>query len=151
VNISSIAGLAPIDGAGLYAASKCALEGVSESLAQEVAPLGLSVAIVEPGTFRTDFLSAGSTQISAKRIDEYAGTSGKSGRYPEDLSGKQAGDPARGARTIIEAVEPPDPPLRLLLGTDALSRAPAKVDQLGEDFDRWERTTISTDYAEQAS
>ncbi|MDG3007180.1 oxidoreductase [Paludisphaera mucosa] len=146
VNLSSIAGIAPMAGSGLYAAAKFALEGMSESLAQEVAPLGLRVTVVEPGAFRTDFLSSQSIRHAPGRIAEYAATSGKVVSYLDQLQGKQLGDPVRGARAIIEAVESAEPPLHLLLGSDALNRAREKLRKLGEEFDRWEPVSLGTDF-----
>ena len=91
VNISSIAGLAPLSGSGIYAATKFALEGLSESLAQEVGPLGIRVTLVEPGAFRTDFLSAHSIRNAAGSIGAYAETSGKIVRHLRQIAGKQHG------------------------------------------------------------
>lgn len=148
VNISSIAGIAPMAGSGLYGAAKFALEGMSQSLAQEVAPLGIWVTLVEPGAFRTDFLSKHSIRRTGGSIDDdYAATSGRVIDGLMTRSGQQLGDPDRGAAAIIEAVEADEPPLNLLLGSDALSRAKARLDRLEEDLDRWESVTLSTDFA----
>jgi NAD(P)-dependent dehydrogenase (short-subunit alcohol dehydrogenase family) len=149
VNISSIAGLAPLSGSGIYAATKFALEGLSESLAQEVGPLGIRVTLVEPGAFRTDFLSAQSIHNAARSIAAYAETSGKTVHYLHAIAGKQPGDPVQAARAIIEAVEAKEPPLHLVLGSDALRRARAKFQDLSEEIDRWEQLSLSTDFTEQ--
>jgi NAD(P)-dependent dehydrogenase (short-subunit alcohol dehydrogenase family) len=146
VNVSSIAGLAPMAGSGLYAATKFALEGMSESLAQEVAPLGIRVTLVEPGAFRTDFLSPHSLRVAARRIEDYAPTSGKVVRRLETIAGRQLGDPFLAARAIIEAVESPAPPLHLVLGSDALERARTKLRRLRDELDRWEPVSRGTDY-----
>jgi hypothetical protein len=149
VNISSIAGPAPLSGSGIYAATKFALEGLSESLAQEVGPLGIRVTLVEPGAFRTDFLSAHSIRNAAGSIAAYAKTSGKIVGHLHRIAGKQQGDPVLAARAIIEAVEAKEPPLHLVLGSDALRRARAKFQHLSEEVDRWEQVALSTDFTDQ--
>jgi NAD(P)-dependent dehydrogenase (short-subunit alcohol dehydrogenase family) len=149
VNLSSIAGLAPMPGSGIYAATKFALEGLSESLAQEVGPLGIRVTLVEPGAFRTDFLSGHSVHNASGSIAAYAQTSGKTIRHLHEIAGKQQGDPVLAARAIIEAVEAKEPPLHLVLGSDALRRARAKLQHLSEEVDRWERVSLSTDFTDQ--
>jgi NAD(P)-dependent dehydrogenase (short-subunit alcohol dehydrogenase family) len=147
VNISSIAGIAPTPGAGLYAATKFALEGLSQSLAQEVAPFGIWVTVVEPGSFRTDFLSEQSIRLMEEQaLDDYAVTSGQAITGLLSKSGRQLGDPNRGAAAIIEAVEADEPPLNLLLGSDALARARVRLDRFDEDLARWEEVTLATDF-----
>ena len=148
VNISSIAGLAPMPGSGIYAATKFALEGLSESLAQEVGPLGIRVTLVEPGAFRTGFLSERSIRNAADSIAAYAQTSGNTVRHLHEIAGKQPGNPVLAARAIIEAVEAKEPPLHLVLGSDALRRARAKFLHLSEEVDRWERVSLSTDFTD---
>jgi NAD(P)-dependent dehydrogenase (short-subunit alcohol dehydrogenase family) len=144
VNISSVAGRDPAPGAALYAASKCALAGLSEGLAGELAPLGIHVTIVEPGAFRTDFLEPTSIRTPADRIAAYQGTSGANLDRLGNLAGKQMGDPVKGVRAIIEAVEAPSPPLHLVLGSDSLERSRANVARLAEDMDRWEQASRET-------
>jgi NAD(P)-dependent dehydrogenase (short-subunit alcohol dehydrogenase family) len=144
VNLSSIAGRAPAAGAALYAASKCALAGLSEGLAHELAPLGIHVTIVEPGAFRTDFLEPTSIRTSTHRIAAYQETSGANLDRLGGLSGKQIGDPVKGVRAIIEAVEAPHPPLHLVLGSDSLERSRTNVAKLVEDMDRWEHVSRET-------
>jgi NAD(P)-dependent dehydrogenase (short-subunit alcohol dehydrogenase family) len=147
VNISSIgAQITPV-GSGYYAAAKSALEGLSGSLHGELAPLGISVIIVEPGAFRTDFAGRSLTQ-SATPIDDYADTAGKRRKERDTVHGTQAGDPAKAATAIITAVEQPQPPGFLLLGSDALSgyrhRAEARIAEVEE----WEKLSASTDYTD---
>jgi NAD(P)-dependent dehydrogenase (short-subunit alcohol dehydrogenase family) len=149
VNISSIAGLAPLPGSGIYAATKFALEGLSESLAKEVGSLGIRVTLVEPGALRTDFLSAHSMRTASGSIAAYAETSGKTVHYLREIAGQQPGDPVRAARAIIEAVEAKEPPLHLVLGSDALRRARVKFQHLSEEVDRWEPVSLGTDFAAQ--
>ena len=150
VNISSIAGVAPTPGAGLYAATKSALDGMSYSLAQEVAPFGIWVTVVNPGSFRTEFLSSRSVLRTSHSIDDYAVTSGRAVDGLLTKDGQQLGDPDRGATAIMEAVLSDEPPLNLLLGSDALDRARVRLDRFEEDLARWESLTLSTDFTAQA-
>ena len=145
VNITSVAGRAPAAGYSLYAAVKYALEGLSVSLAQELAPFGIKVTAVAPGAFRTDFLSAHSIRKSGADT-AYAENIGRITAAFDANDGKQIGDPERGAQAIIAAVKADQPPLHLLLGSDALRRAREKLDAVIEEMDRWEDLTRSTDY-----
>ncbi|KMO70471.1 MAG: SDR family NAD(P)-dependent oxidoreductase [Mycolicibacterium rufum] len=148
VNISSIgAQITPV-GSGYYSAAKCAIEGLSGSLHGELAPLGISVTIVEPGAFRTDFAGRSLTQ-AATPIDDYAETAGKRRKEHDTLHGTQAGDPAKAATAIITAVEQPQPPGFLLLGSDALAGYRQKAQARADEVDRWEELSASTDYAEE--
>ena len=145
INVSSIAGLAPSAGSGLYAAAKFAVEGFSASLAQEVAPLGIRVTCVEPGAFRTDFLNADSIRHTAESPDAYAPTSGQVVKYLQEMAGRQLGDPARAAEAICTLADAPEPPLHLVLGSDALKRARAMLAQFERTLDEWEAVSVSTD------
>jgi len=147
VNISSIGGLKGFPTLAYYNATKHAVEGFSEALALEVAPLGIKVTIVEPSGFRTDWAGRSAAE-STNRIGDYAPTAGKNRDDIRGYSGKQAGDPVRAAAAIIAAVESPNPPLRLLLGKLALKGARAKLDTLRKDFDAWEKTTVEADFPE---
>ena len=149
VNVSSIAGLAPMAGSGLYAAAKFALEGVSEALAQEVAPLGIKITLVEPGAFRTEFLSADSVRRSGWRIEDYDQTAGSNIEHLATIAGRQAGDPERGARAILAAVDADQSPLHLVLGSDALRRTREKLRTLTAELDAWQELSTSTDYPNQ--
>jgi NAD(P)-dependent dehydrogenase (short-subunit alcohol dehydrogenase family) len=147
VNFSSIGGLVSFAATGYYHATKYAVEGVSESLALEVAPLGIKVIIVEPGPFRTDW--AGRSLLESKTsIKDYASTAGERRRVSRERSGKQQGDPVRACRAIIKAVEAENPPLHLLLGRPALDLAHKKLAALKQDFDSWRETTLGADYPE---
>jgi NAD(P)-dependent dehydrogenase (short-subunit alcohol dehydrogenase family) len=146
INITSIAGRAPNAGSGLYAATKFALEGLSQALAQETGPLGIKVTVVAPGAFRTDFLSDHSVRRSGSMADDYATSAGKVVEYLGSMDGKQLGDPVLGARAILTAVDSDTPPLQLLLGSDALRRAREKLDAVIDEIDRWEAITRSTDF-----
>jgi NAD(P)-dependent dehydrogenase (short-subunit alcohol dehydrogenase family) len=147
VNFSSIGGLVASPGFGFYNATKFAVEGFSEALAQEVAPLGIKVTIVEPGPFRTDFL--GRSGVTARDvIPDYEPTSGKMRTYFHEQDGKQKGDPVRGARAIIDAVNSPNPPLHLLLGASTIDRLRGKLNALNADVDTWAETTRGADFPE---
>jgi NAD(P)-dependent dehydrogenase (short-subunit alcohol dehydrogenase family) len=145
VNISSIGGLRSFPSLAYYHATKYAVEGFSESLSLEVAPLGIKVTIVEPSGFRTDWAGRSAGE-SKTRIADYATTAGQNLQNLRSNSGKQAGDPVRAAAAIIAAVESPNPPLRLLLGKAALKGARGKLDMLKKDFDAWEKTTVEADF-----
>ena len=151
INITSIAGRAPNAGSGVYAATKAALEGLSQSLSQEVGPLGIKVTAVAPGAFRTDFLSDHSIRKTNSRSDDYATSAGKVIEYLGTMDGKQIGDPVRGALSILAAVDSDTPPLHLLLGSDALRRAREKLDDVIDEIDRWEHVTRSTDFPAEAA
>jgi NAD(P)-dependent dehydrogenase (short-subunit alcohol dehydrogenase family) len=145
VNISSIGGLKSFPALAYYNATKYAVEGFSESLAIETAPLGIKVTIVEPSGFRTDWAGRSANERSTPMAD-YASTAGRNIDTLRDYSGKQPGDPLRAAAAIIDAVESPEPPLRLLLGKAALKGARGKIETLKRDFDAWEKTTIEADF-----
>lgn len=145
INVTSIAGRAPTASSGMYAATKAAVEGLSQSLSQEVAPFGLKVTAVAPGAFRTDFLTDHSVRRS-QSATAYDASVGRSVAYLDNMAGKQLGDPARAAIAILEIVDAPEPPLHLLLGSDALRRAREKLDTVIDEVDRWEHVTRSTDF-----
>jgi NAD(P)-dependent dehydrogenase (short-subunit alcohol dehydrogenase family) len=147
VNMSSIGGLVGFPGVAYYNASKFAVEGLSEALAKEVAPLGIRVLVVEPGPFRTDWAGR-SLKKSSHQIPEYAETAGAFRERIEGGSGKQVGDPIRACEAIIKALESDNMPLRLVLGAIALERARIKLEQLRNELDAWEETSLSADYPE---
>jgi NAD(P)-dependent dehydrogenase (short-subunit alcohol dehydrogenase family) len=146
INVTSIAGRAPGAGSALYSAAKYALEGMSASLAQEVGPLGIKVTAVAPGAFRTDFLSGHSIRKSEAEDAAYAASVGRVSAAFDSMAGKQIGDPDRAAQAILAIVRAEDPPLHLLLGTDALRRAREKLDAVIDEMNRWEQETRSTDF-----
>ncbi len=147
VNFSSIGGLVGFAATGYYHATKFAVEGLSESLAVECKPLGIGVTLVEPGPFRTDW--SGRSIVESKTvIDDYAATAGQRRIQTRERSGKQVGDPARGAEAVIAAVTAGNPPLRLLLGAPAFEMANAKLDALRANFAAWKDTTLGADFPE---
>ena len=147
VNISSIGGLTAYPALAYYHASKFAVEGFSETLAKEVAHLGIKVTLVEPSGFRTDWAGRSAHDVK-NEIADYAESAGQNLKNLRAASGKQAGDPVRAAAAIIKAVEAKEPPLHLLLGKAAWKNAHLKVDALNRDFDAWRETTEGADFPE---
>lgn len=145
LNISSAAGVIASPGLAFYAASKFALEGFSEALAGEVAPLGIRVTILEPGGFRTQF-SGGSFAQAQRRIADYGGTAGRMRDGFAQYDGRQPGDPEKAAQIMLQLVELPEPPLRLVLGKDMLPRVRAKLAGMLQEIDRWEALSLATEY-----
>ncbi len=146
VNFSSGAGIAGAAGYGYYNATKFAVEGLSEALAQELAPLGLAVIIVEPGPFRTEFLGRSIATAKAE-IDAYAETSGKLRHYRDTNNGRQAGDPQKAVMVILKAVDAAKSPLHLPLGPVAYAIAEKKLASFRTDLDAWRDTAIATDFS----
>jgi NAD(P)-dependent dehydrogenase (short-subunit alcohol dehydrogenase family) len=146
INISSVSGLVGWAALGIYTGSKFALEGIVETLAQEVAPLGIHVTLIEPGGFRTDF--AGRSRIeSARQITEYEASVGANRRILTQHAGHEPGDPARAALAILKVADADRPPLRLMLGTDALGYAQRKFDQQFAEIKAWDSVSRGTDFA----
>lgn len=147
VNLSSTAGLVGFGGSSLYCGAKFALEGTSEALAKEVKSFGVKVTLIEPGAFRTDF-NGRSLATVERSIDAYAPVSGASLQWFKEMDGQQPGDPAKAAQAIIQVVESPHPPIRLALGTDAMSLIQEKLERVKTDLEAWQQVTVSTDYPE---
>lgn len=133
VNISSVGGLVGFPGIGYYNATKFAVEGLSEALAKETTSLGIRVTIVEPGPFRTDWAGR-SLKTPKTAIADYASSAGARRAAIQGYSGRQNGDPVRGAEAIIEAVESPDPPLHLVLGRPGYELAVAKIAEFSAEI-----------------
>lgn len=150
VNMSSTAGLVGFGGSSIYCGAKFALEGTSEALAKEVKPFGIKVTLIEPGAFRTDF-NGRSLAAAEQSIDAYAPAIGASLQWFKEMDGKQPGNPAKAAQAIIQALESPHPPMRLALGTDAMSLIQEKLESVKTDLDAWKQVSISTDYPEQVN
>jgi NAD(P)-dependent dehydrogenase (short-subunit alcohol dehydrogenase family) len=145
VNISSIGGFIGNPGSGYYAATKFAVEGLSEALSKEVGPLGIKVIIVEPGPFRTDWAGR-SLKTPKKPIDAYTQTAIARRRQIQGISGSQAGDPVRASEAIITAVEQQHSPLRLPLGAFAYELMGAEIEALRKEHDSLERIARGADY-----
>jgi NAD(P)-dependent dehydrogenase (short-subunit alcohol dehydrogenase family) len=142
VGISSVAGIVGWAGNGLYSASKFALEGLYESLRREVAGLGIGVLLVEPGAFRTDW-SGRSLVTSALELPEYAGVVATRS-WPETVTGTEVGDPAAAARAVIAALDAERPPLRLVLGADAVAAAERALTARSRDLETWRSVALAT-------
>ena len=145
VNISAAAAIANYPGFSIYGATKRALEGVSESLAAELKPLGINVTIVQPGPFRTAFVSR-SLERAEQHIAAYDRTSGKFLRLLETMHGRQPGDPAKAAEAIIAAVASDTPPLRLVLGKYAHDKTRRTVANAEKERAAWEHVGLPTEF-----
>jgi len=144
LNITSMGGYITMPGIAYYCGSKFALEGISDALAREVAPFGIAVTAVAPGSFRTDWAGR-SMQRTARSIADYDTLFDPIRRAREEKSGRQPGDPARAARAMLAVIGSETPPTHLLLGSDALHLVRDKLAALGRDVDAWEHVTVSTD------
>ena len=145
INLSSIAGLVGQAGWGYYNTSKFAVEGFSEALAAEMAPLGVKVTIVEPGPFRTDFLGRSAAMIQ-ETIPDYAESVGKTRDYYYAMPGKQPGDPLKAVQAMMDVVESPNPPLHLLLGALAYNRFKGKLERWREEMAAYEGVSLGADF-----
>ena len=147
LNISSIGGYRAGPGFGVYSSTKFAVEGLSESLHAELAPLGVHVTVVEPGYFRTDFLDATSLTVSGGEIEDYAETAGRVRRVAADLNHGQPGDPDRLAQVIVDFADAANPPVRLPLGSDTVAAIEAKHVSDAAIVAKWREVSVSTDFA----
>ncbi|MCM1965899.1 oxidoreductase [Streptomyces sp. G1] len=147
INMSSIAAFGGLAGWGIYASTKYAVEGFSEALHAELAPLGVHVTIVEPGYFRTDFLEPSSLHTVQDPIDDYAATSGAMRQAVPSINKTQQGDPVKGARAIVEMAASTEPPLRLQLGSDTLQAAEAKLAGVHKEMDAWRHVAVISDFS----
>ena len=146
INISSIAGRTGFDGAAVYCATKYAIEGLSSSLALELAKFGIHVTTVEPGFFRTDFLDQSSVRYGKKVIDDYAAHGTVEGAYGA-YHGKQLGDPAKLGEVVLQLANMDNPPQHFLAGSDALAMAHAEVDARLSEMTGMAELSRSTDHA----
>ncbi|WP_217245976.1 SDR family oxidoreductase [Streptomyces sp. AC602_WCS936] len=145
INVSSILGLTTMPGWALYCAGKFALEGLSEALAAEVADFGIKVTVVEPGYFRTSFLTSDSLALPGETTEHYPAVRAMVEDHLK-LQGHQLGDPVKGAAAIIERAGLEDGPLRQLLGSDAHAFATAKVDALRANLAATAASAPTTDF-----
>lgn len=144
-NISSIGGVRGAAFSSLYVSSKFALEGFSEALAPEVAPFGIKVTIVEPGPFRTEFLSPESIRFTAALIADYAAMRDGFRAEFEARNGRQAGDPQKLAAAMLELAEADEPPLRFVAGDIAWTALDRKLGSMKAEIDRWRDLSLGTD------
>jgi NAD(P)-dependent dehydrogenase (short-subunit alcohol dehydrogenase family) len=143
VQMSSVGGQITAPGFGAYCATKFALEGLTQTLSQEV-DFGVTFLIVEPGAFRTGLFNPDAAYTSAP-MPEYAATVGPTRAYLRSGDGTQSGDPAKAAQAILTALDAPDPPLRLVLGGDAIDSISNRLESLAAELSRWE--TVGRDTA----
>jgi NAD(P)-dependent dehydrogenase (short-subunit alcohol dehydrogenase family) len=144
VNISSMGGLAQVAGWGVYGATKFAVDSLSEAMQAELSPLGINVTIVEPGSFRTDFLDGSSLQTTANEWPDYAATAGRVRQSVAASNGRQINDPARGAAAIYAAVTAEHPPIRFQVGPDAIAMVEDKLIRVREELEAWRSLASST-------
>jgi NAD(P)-dependent dehydrogenase (short-subunit alcohol dehydrogenase family) len=149
INLSSVGGYTGYPGWGVYGATKFAVEGISEALAGEVAPLGIHVTVVEPGFFRTDFLDETSLAQTAQQIDDYRETVGKTRAHAADVNHGQRGDPRKLAKAFMQLVNAANPPTRLPLGSDTVERIESKNAHVAQELAAWRDIATSTDWTEQ--
>lgn len=146
INLSSLGGYRSVAGFGVYCSTKFAVEGLTEALHAELAPLGIHATTVEPGYFRTDFLESQSLVTSPRVLDDYAGTAGRIRELAGQISLNQPGDPERLAQAVLKLVDAPAPPLRLPLGTDTLQAIADKHAFVERETAAWRDVAASTDF-----
>ena len=144
LNITSMGGHITMPGIAYYCGSKFALEGISETLGQELAPFGIAVTAVAPGSFRTDWAGCSMTR-TPRSIADYDAIFDPIRQAREEKSGRQLGDPAKAARAMLAVIAADRPPAHLLLGSDALRLVRAKWAALEDEMRAWEAVTVSTD------
>ncbi|EJL80989.1 short-chain alcohol dehydrogenase [Polaromonas sp. CF318] len=150
INISSLGGYQSGPGFGVYCSTKFAVEGLSEALHGELAPLGIHVTVVEPGYFRTDFLDSNSLAVSPRMLDDYAASAGQVRAAATRINHNQAGDPLRLAQAMLALVDASAPPLRLPLGTDTLQTIADKHAFVDRELKVWGALAASTDFPREA-
>ncbi len=146
LNLSSLGGFSGGAGFGIYCSTKFAVEGISEAMREELAPLGIHVTVVEPGYFRTDFLDARSLHTESQVIADYAPTVGAVREVVPGLSHAQPGDPVKAAMAVLTLADADTPPLRAQLGSDCVAELARKIEQLREEAAAWRHLALSTDH-----
>ena len=146
VNMSSVGGFVAWPGWGVYCATKFAVEGISEAMGHELAPLGVRVTAVEPGPFRTDFLDGSSLQVAAGRIDDYAASGGVARSWAVDANQDQEGDPCKAAKIIVDLASTDPLPQRIQLGARAIQDVAAKVEVVTREQQQWRDIGLSADF-----
>ncbi|KMQ68746.1 short-chain dehydrogenase [Chryseobacterium sp. FH2] len=146
INLSSVGGLTGIIGWGLYGSTKFAVEGITEALSKELAPLGIYATAVEPGFFRTDFLDQSSLTRSANSIEDYAETVGDMRNYATQVNQKQPGSAEKLAQAILKIANAEKPPVHLPLGKDTLQLFKEKMDRFNADIEAWHEVITGTDH-----
>jgi NAD(P)-dependent dehydrogenase (short-subunit alcohol dehydrogenase family) len=148
VNLSSVGGFVAWPGWGVYAATKFAVEALSEAMTHELAPLGIKSVAIEPGPFRTNFLDGSSLSEVQTRVDDYSATAGAARSWATDTNYGQAGDPVKAAKVIVDLAAYDELPERIQLGANAVDDVAAKLARMARDQDQWRSISLSTDYIE---
>jgi len=148
INISSVGGYSSYAGWGVYGSTKFAVEGLSEAMAMELAPLGIHTTVVEPGFFRTDFLDASSLVATRTRIEDYAATVGAMRDFAAGANHAQPGDPSKLADALLVLADSAQPPVRLQLGSDTVARVRSKNAFVEKEMGEWLDVALSTDHAD---
>ncbi|KRC29254.1 oxidoreductase [Acidovorax sp. Root219] len=151
INISSLGGVQSAAGFGVYCSTKFAVEGITEALHAELAPLGIHATVVEPGYFRTEFLDTASLSVSPLVLEDYAKSAGAIREVARRINLNQPGDPVRLAQAMMQLVASPTPPLRLPLGTDTLQTIADKHAFVEKETAAWRDLAASTDFPVQAA
>lgn len=146
INVSSVGGLSAYIGWGIYGSTKFAVEGITEALALELAPLGIYATVVAPGFFRTEFLDSTSLTRTGNVIDDYDGTVGEMRRFATQANKKQPGDPKKLAQAFIKLGNAEKPPVHLPLGKDSLSRYQEKTARFAKEIEEWYDVITGTDH-----
>ncbi|MFM0031411.1 SDR family NAD(P)-dependent oxidoreductase [Paraburkholderia madseniana] len=146
INMSSNGGFKGVRGASMYSATKFAIEGFSEALAQEIADFRLKLTIVEPGAFRTDFLDDRSLKRGTHALSDYADFRAKANAVFEARNHNQVGDPDKLGRALVQIANETDPPLRFVAGADALKVVDDKLKDVAVEVERWRELSRSTDF-----
>lgn len=148
INISSIGGWVSNPGWGVYSSTKFAVEGLSEAMGRELAPLGIQVTAIEPGAFRTDFLDGSSLVTQQTVIADYDGTAGVTRTWATDTDGKQSGDPVRAAQVIVDLGDRESLPERIQLGKDSFDAVADKLVRTAREQEEWRAIALSTGFEE---
>jgi NAD(P)-dependent dehydrogenase (short-subunit alcohol dehydrogenase family) len=146
INISAIAGYAAFAGWGVYSSTKFAVEGLTEALAIELAPLGIFATVVEPGFFRTDFLDETSLLHAKNIIGDYAATVGAMRGFAASANHQQPGDPKKLSKAVLKVADSAKPPVRLPLGTDTVAKIAEKNSFVETELEQWRSVAVSTDH-----
>ena len=147
VNLSSVGGFVAWPGWGLYAATKFAVEALSEAMAHELAPLGIKSVAIEPGPFRTNFLDGSSLSVARAEIDDYSATAGAARGWATDTNYGQDGDPVKAAKIIVDLASYDELPERIQLGANAVDDVAAKLARTASDQEQWRSISLSADFA----
>lgn len=146
INISSIGGYSAYPGWGVYGATKFALEGLTEALAEELSPLGIRATVVEPGFFRTDFLDSSSLVKTVRELPDYVATVGHMRSLMAGANHRQPGDPEKFAKALLVLADSAEPPVRLPLGTDTVAKIAEKHRTVEREVANWHALAVSTNH-----